>query len=230
MDHGSEFSIPTSSSRGKRIWKSQTGERAPFWCTALIFTRANDQCFVPHMIFHQAENYTQDIHWNLPSDWLVHNTSPVYMDRDVWMKAISLFSRTCGYSKLNPQVLFFDVHDSHFNDRVTHLLRSHHVSPFILKAGDSKNDQPNDNGPNLKLKINYSLAKVKWQRQHGTMIFTASHMNYVLVEMWHLFQQQSYSVKNDEKKTKLPPLAPPDHNTNAQAYLAATQMPPGTKS
>ena len=41
---------------GKRIWKSQTGERAPFWCTALIFTRAGDQCFMPPMIVHRAEN------------------------------------------------------------------------------------------------------------------------------------------------------------------------------
>ena len=29
---------------------------------------------------------------------------------------------------------------------------------------------------------------------------------------------------------KLPPLAPPDHETNAQVYLAATQTPSGMKS
>ena len=32
------------------------------------------------------------------------------------------------------------------------------------------------------------------------------------------------------KKTKLLPLAPPDHNTNSQGCLAATQTPSGTKS
>ena len=69
------------------------------------------------MIVHQAENYTHDIHWNLPSDWLVHNTLSGYMDRDGWMKAMSLFSRTCAASKMNPQVLFFDGHDSHLDDR-----------------------------------------------------------------------------------------------------------------
>ena len=74
------------------------------------------------MIVRQAENYTQDLHWNLPSDWLVHNTPSGYMDRDGWMKAMSLFSRTCGASKMNPQVLFFDGHDSHFDDRATHIL------------------------------------------------------------------------------------------------------------
>ena len=133
------------------------------------------------MIVHQAENYTQDLHLNPPSDWLVHNTPSGYMDRYVWIKATSIFSRTCGASKLNSQVLFFDGHNSHFDKRATHLLRSHHISSFILKAGDSDNDQPNDNGPNLKLKRYYGIAKVKWHRQHGTMKFTPSHIHYVLV-------------------------------------------------
>ena len=77
------------------------------------------------------------------------------------MKAMSLFSRTCGATKINPQVLFFDGHDSHLDDRAIHLLQSHHIYPFIFKAGDSTKDQPNDNGPNLKLKIFYGIAKVK---------------------------------------------------------------------
>ena len=63
------------------------------------------------------------------------------------------------------------------------------------------------------------------------MKFTPSHMNSVLVEMWHSFQQQSACVIIDAfKKTKLLPLAPPDHDTNAQACLAATQTPLGKKS
>ena len=77
------------------------------------------------------------------------------------MKAMSLFSRTYVSSKINPQVLFFYVHDIHFDDRATHFLQSNHISLFILKAGDSTNYQPNDNGPNLKLKIYYGIAKVK---------------------------------------------------------------------
>ena len=114
------------------------------------------------MIVNQGENYTQDIHWNLPSDWLVHNAPSGYMDRYIWMKETSLFTRTCGASKLDPQVIFFDGHDSHFHDRATHLFRSQHISPFILNAGDSTNDHPNDNGPNLKLKRYYGIEKLKW--------------------------------------------------------------------
>ena len=145
---------------------------------------------MPPMIVYQAENYTQDLHWNLHSDRIFHNTPSGYMDRDGWMKAMSLFSRTCGSSKMNPQALLFDSHDSHFKDMHTHILQSHHIYPFILKAGDSTNDQPNSNGPNLKLKRYYSIEKVKWQRQHGTTKFSPAHMNYALVEMWYLFQQQ----------------------------------------
>ena len=128
---------------------------------------------------------TNDLHWNLRSDWLVHNTASEYMDRDGWMKAMSIFSMTCGASKLNPQVLFFDGRGRHFDERATHLLQYHHISPFILKAGNSTNDHPNDNGTKLKLKRYYSIEKVKWNRHHGTMKFTPSHMNSFLVEMWH---------------------------------------------
>ena len=60
---------------------------------------------------------------------------------------------------------------------------------------------------------------------------TPTHMNYSLVKMWNFIQQQSASVIIDAFfKTKLLPLSPPDHNTNSQACLAATQTPLGTKS
>ena len=83
------------------------------------------------------------------------------MDRDIWMKEMGIFSSTCGASKLNPQVLFFDYHDSQLDDRSTHLLRYHYISPFILNAEDSNNDQPNDNGTNLNIKRYHGLAKLK---------------------------------------------------------------------
>ena len=64
------------------------------------------------------------------------------------MKAMSLFSRTYGTRKINPQVLFFDSHDIHFDVRATYLLRSHHIYQFIIKADNSTNYQINDNGKN----------------------------------------------------------------------------------
>ena len=128
----------------------------------MIFTRDDGQCSMPPMIVHQAENYTKNIHCNLPSDWIVHNKPSGYMDRYGWMKAMSLFSRTCGTSKMNPHILFFDGHDSNLDDSSTYILQSHHISPFILKAGYSTNKQPNDNGTKLKLKRYYGAAIIKW--------------------------------------------------------------------
>ena len=79
------------------------------------------------------------------------------MDMYGWMKEIIYLKTVCGADNLNQQVLFYDVHGRHFYDRTIHILHYHHIKTFFLKAGDSRNDQPNYNGPNLKLKG--SMAK-----------------------------------------------------------------------
>ena len=40
-------------------------------------------------------------------------------------------------------------------------MQSKNIQPFILKAGDSINDHPNENGPNSKLKALYNILKAK---------------------------------------------------------------------
>ena len=77
------------------------------------------------------------------------------MGRDVWVKEIMHFNKVCGGNKINTQLLFYDGHGSNFYDRAIHILRSNHTKPSILKAVDSGNDQPNDNGPILNLKEIY---------------------------------------------------------------------------
>ena len=88
----------------------------------MIFNIADGNCFMPPVTVNQAENYTQYLHWNLPSDWLVHNTPSGYMDMDGWTKAIIIFSRTYGARNLNPQVILFGGHDRHLDDSSTHLI------------------------------------------------------------------------------------------------------------
>ena len=63
-----------------------------------------------------------------------------------------------------------------------------HIKPLILKAGGSLNDQPNDNGPNIRLKSHYGQSIMNWQKQYGTLKFTNAHINAVLVETWRSFQ------------------------------------------
>ena len=87
MYHGLEWSVPTSSSQGNTFENPKHKRDRPSGCTALIFTIAGGQLFVTPMIIHKAENYTQDLHWDPPSEWLLHNTTLGYIDKDGWMKA-----------------------------------------------------------------------------------------------------------------------------------------------
>ena len=93
------------------MWGIKTGARAPVWCTYLIFSRADGQCFIPPVLVHQAENYTQYLHYNILKDWVVHNTQSGYMDRGGWLKEIMHFKTVCGANKLNPQFFFYDQHN-----------------------------------------------------------------------------------------------------------------------
>ena len=47
---------------GDRMCRIQIGEISPLCCTDLIFSRSNDQCFIPPVIVFQVEKYTQYLH------------------------------------------------------------------------------------------------------------------------------------------------------------------------
>jgi len=65
-----------------QIWRTQTGEHAPFWCTLLVFTRADGQCFMPLVLVHQSACLSKDLLFGVPSDWVVHAMPSGYMDRN----------------------------------------------------------------------------------------------------------------------------------------------------
>ena len=50
-------------------------------------------------------------------------------------------------------------------------MQSKNIQPFILKSGDSINDQPNENGLNLTLKALYNVSKAKWMLKYVTTRF-----------------------------------------------------------
>ena len=169
------------------MWRNHTRERAPLWPTYLIFVRSDGQCLIPPVIVHPAGNYIQDLHYNIPKDWVVQNTPSGYMERDVWINTMVNFNTVYGENKINIQLLYYDDHEINFYEREIHIPHSNHIKPLFFKAGDSVNDQPNDNGPNLQLKGLYGQSRMSCQRQHGTLKFTNPHMNYVLVETWRYF-------------------------------------------
>ena len=149
-----------------------------------------------------------------------------------WLDEVDDACQYCMWSKkLNPQFLFSCGHGSHFYDRAIHILHSHHIQPFVLKAGDSVNDQPNDNAPNLKLKGLYGQSTINWQIQHVNPKFKNYHINAVLVETWRSFQISSAPIIiNSFKKRNIVPLTPHDEDTKTQACLAAAQTPKGKKA
>ena len=88
------------------------------------------------------------------------------MDHGGWHKSMSHFASMCCSSPLNPQVLLYDGHDIYFDDRALDILFKHNLQSFIIKAGDSVHDQPNDNSPNMKLNNLYGNARMNWMRHH----------------------------------------------------------------
>ena len=161
---------------------------------------------MPPIIVHQSNEYSQDLHYNVPLDWIVHQTPSGYMDRDRQLKSFTQFSNVCSTSPVNNQILFFDGNDSHFDDGALRQMTCKNIQPFVLKYDDSINNQPNDNGPNSKLKYLYNVAKSAWMLEYGTTKFSRHLMNSVLVEAWDAFKISDRKIIRDSfEKTKLPP-------------------------
>ena len=215
-----------------QIWKIQTGEHAPFWCTLLLFSRADGQCFIPPTVVHQGSNFTQDFQLYLPSDWIVHCTPSGYMDRDGWYKSIRQFIALSGARVTNKQILFFDGHDSHWDADAMDLMSDNHVHGFFLKSGDSSNDQPNDNGFNAKAKAIYNEEKAKWDEQFVSTPFSPAHMNKVISATYaRLSITSGQVIKDSFSKTRLVPLRPPTTDEFAGfAAVASLQCGTGKKS
>ena len=154
---------------------------------------------------HQRRHYTQYLHYNIPSDWVIHDSPSGYIDRDGWHKFMSHFSSMCLSSPLNPQVLFYDGHGSQFNDRALYIICRHNIQSFILKSGDSMHGQPNDNIPNMKLNNLYGNEIMNWMRHHGDLKFAPAHMNSVLIETWEDFKLPSVTITQKYFKKTHPP-------------------------
>ena len=179
---------------------------------------------MPPIVVLQAKEYSQDLHHNIPLDWTVHHTPCGYMYRYGWLKAMTQLSSICGASPVNNHILFFYGHDSHFEDHSLIQMQDKNIQPFIPKLGDSINDQPNENGPNSKLKDLYNISKAKWMLKYDNTRFQLHHMKSVLVETWEAFTVSSGNIIRDSvAKTHIPPLTPPNMITNTQACVASIQ-------
>ena len=69
------------------------------------------------------------------------------------------------------QKILFDRHNNQFYERALMHMGRQNIQPFVLKAGDSVNDQPNNNGPNSKIKSLYNEVKDAWMLKYGKKSF-----------------------------------------------------------
>ena len=104
------------------------------------------------------------------------------MDRDSYLKSMIQLSTVCDASTMNNQIILFDGHDIHFEDCELHYMEDITIQPFVLKAGNSGNYQPNDNGPNEKLKSCYNDTNTSWMLKYGTTKLLPHQMNSILVQ------------------------------------------------
>ena len=103
-------------------------------------------------------------------------------------------------------------------------MQSKSIHPFINKVGDSINNQPNENGPNSKLKALYNISKAECILKYGTVRFQPHHMNSVLVETLEAFMVSDGNIiRYRFAKTCLLPLSPPKMITNTKACVASIQ-------
>ena len=102
-------------------------------------------------MLHQAKDYSKDLHFNIPLDWIVHHTPSGYLDIYGWLKSMTQLSNLCNASPVKNWIIFFNGNDRHFDDRAFIHMEHQNIEPFILKAGDSVKEHPDDNDPNAKL-------------------------------------------------------------------------------
>ena len=104
------------------------------------------------------------------------------------------FSNVCGTSPVKNQIILFDGHDSHFDNRALRQMMYRNIQPFVMKSGNSINDQPNYNGPNSKLKSLYNVVNSVWMLKYVTTKHLPHHMNSVLVEARNAFKVSTGNI------------------------------------
>ena len=101
-----------------------------------------------------------------------------------------------------------------------------------IKAGDSENDQPNDNGFNALIKAKYNDTKSEWDQRYVFTKYTPLNTNQVLVETWRKVTLCAAKVIiTSFEITKILPLRPPTNDEFTEsACVASLQIGTGQKA
>ena len=148
--------------QGEQKWKVKTGERSSFWCTLLVFTQADGECFTPPIIVHRYKEYSQDLHYNIPLDWIIHHTPYSYIYRDGWLKAMTQLSNIFCASPFNNHILLFDGHESHFDDDALRQMMCKNIQRFVQNQAN-----PSTTSPMIIAQISNWILSTTWKRVRG---------------------------------------------------------------
>ena len=219
--NGSWQRVFTLGRKGKRAWRVITGEHAPFWVTKFFWSRADGKFLVPPMIIHKGgddHNMPASVAYGLDDvDWITHATPSGYMDRAGFRAVAKVFVERSGASASNPQYVYIDGHDSHWDPEALRHFAENNVYVSFLKANDSANDQPNDMGPNAALKSTYSDCYEEWRMTHPTLAYTPEWCNTVLKTAYLRFTQNPKTVQCIQRafeKSGLCPMTIPGSDEN----------------
>ena len=176
----------------------------------LYLVCADGHAFIPPCIVHKGSKFTEGHTIYLPDNWIIHLTESGYMDRDGYFKVITMFAKFSGATETNPQFLYQDAHDSHWDPDALSFAAANHVYVFFLKAQNSEEDQPLDNGPNCLLKRMYSIVLAEWIEKYSINPLNYMWFNKIISDAWCRFLPiSSQVIINSFRKTRLHPLAEP---------------------
>ena len=174
--------------KSQRGFRVQTGEHSPFRVTMFYWSNASGKLPIAPTIIHESsdkKNIRSDLLLDIPEDWMVSTSESAMMDKATWKEIAFQFVRETNASVENPQFIYIDGYDAHFDaDALTYLLENHCYVRF-LRAQASTEDQPNDIGPNEALEASYSRSFEDWRRSHPGVPFNKSFFNNVIADAWN---------------------------------------------
>jgi len=90
----------------------------------------------------------------LPTSWMVRQSVSGYMTKLIWQDTAVHLINTLP--RRRPYVLYIDGYGAHWDALALQTLLDSGIYPTFLRSQNSENDQPNDNGPNARLKGIYA--------------------------------------------------------------------------
>jgi len=153
----------------------------------------------------------------------VHCSPSGYNDRAGFLKIAQHFLTHAPGAGKHDLFLFIDGHDSHWCPEALQLLKTNKVHVFFLRAANSENDQPNDNGPNAHIKALHSemvearMCALAESGDFRTTKMCAQLFNEIFQATWAAFQLDAGRIiVSAFARTGLHP-----YNPNASNYTAS---------